>query len=197
MPRIQPVQLTDAPGPSRQQLEGVQRALGMIPNLLKTMAQSPAVLSAYLGMSQALTSALTPALREQIALTVAGANYCRYCASAHTALGARVGLDADELKANLRGDAGDPRARAALRFARAVVERRGWVRDEDLTDVRAAGFSDRQVAEIVAVVALNLFTNYFNHVAATEIDFPIVETEPPASDRIGVGRGNTDTAAPA
>jgi uncharacterized peroxidase-related enzyme len=176
MPRIEAVQLGDASGKARELLEGIQRAMGMVPNLMKTMARSPAVLESYLGFGRSLQGALRAALREQIALTVAGANDCGYCASAHTALGASAGLDADEMSANLRGESADERTAAALRFARAVVAERGRVSDGDLDDVRAAGYGDAEIAEIVAVIALNVFTNYFNHVAGTEIDFPVVDT---------------------
>lgn len=176
MPRIKPIQITESEGPSRQMLETVQRNLGMVPNLLKTMAHSSAVLSGYLSFTQALSTALNAPLREQIALTVAGSNQCDYCASAHTALGAKTGVEADELARNLRAESGDIRTQAALQFARLVIEKRGLVSDEDLNNVRAAGYSESQIAEIVAVVALNTFTNYFNHVAGTEIDFPRVET---------------------
>jgi uncharacterized peroxidase-related enzyme len=150
----------------------------MVPNLMKTLAQSPAALSGYLNLNQALESALTGPLREQIALAVAGVNDCSYCASAHCAIGATAGVGPDELAANLHGESQDGQTRVALQFARAVVEKRGQVSDEDLDDVRAAGYGDPQIAEIVAVVALNIFTNYFNHVAATDIDFPVVETAP-------------------
>jgi uncharacterized peroxidase-related enzyme len=150
--------------------------MGMVPNLMKTMAQSPVALASYLGFSKSLGGALTEPLREQIALAVAGANDCSYCASAHSALAANVGLAPEELAANLRGESGDDRTGAALRFARAVVGERGRVSDADLNDIRAAGYTDAQIVEIVAVVALNLFTNYFNHVAATDIDFPVVDT---------------------
>ena len=175
MPRIKPIQITESEGQSRQLLEEVQRNLGMVPNLLKTMAHSSAVLSGYLRFTQALSSALTAPLREQIALTVAGANRCDYCASAHTALGVKVGIDSDELTKNLKAESTDIQTQAALRFARAVVDNRGWVNDDDLSDVRNAGYSESQIAEIVAVVALNTFTNYFNHVAGTDIDFPKVD----------------------
>lgn len=175
MPRIQPVQPTQAHGKSRKLLEGVQRGLGMVPNLAKTLAHSSAALSAYLNFSQALSGALTPELREQISLTVAGINGCDYCASAHTLLGRNVGIAEEELAANLSGASTNDNTQAALTFARAVVERRGEVADDDLSQIRAAGFTDAQIVEIVAVVALNLFTNYFNHVADTENDFPPVE----------------------
>jgi uncharacterized peroxidase-related enzyme len=176
MQRIQPIQVTEAPAKSRQLLESVQQAMGMVPNLMKTLAQSPAALAGYLNLNQALGGALTGPLREQIALAVAGINGCDYCASAHCAIGAKVGVNSAELAANLHGDSQDGQTRAALKFAGAVVEKRGEVSDGDLDDVRAAGYGDSQIAEIVAVVALNIFTNYFNHVAATEIDFPVVDT---------------------
>ena len=176
MPRIQPVQLTHANEESRKLLEGVQRGLGMVPNLFKTLGHSSPALAGYLNFNQALSRALSPALREQVALTVAGVNGCNYCASAHTLLGGKAGIADQELAANLAGDSSDDRTQGALTFARAVVERRGRVTNEDLALVKSAGFNEAEIVEIIAVVALNIFTNYFNHVADTEIDFPIVET---------------------
>ena len=176
MSRIQPVQPTQANDKSRQLLEGVQRGLGMVPNMFKTLAHSPAGLAGYLNFNQALSSALTPALREQIALAVAGFNGCDYCASAHTLLGSNAGIADEELNANLAGESSDDRTQAGLTFALAIVEHHGRVTDNDLELVKAAGFTDAEIVEIVAVVALNVFTNYFNHVAETEVDFPLVET---------------------
>lgn len=176
MPRIQPVQPTHANEKSKQLLEGVQRGLGMVPNMAKTLAHSSAALAGYLNFNQALSGALTPELREQIALAVAGTNRCDYCASAHTLLGSHAGIADGELAANLAGESSDGQTQAALTFALSVVDRRGWVTDGDLMLVKAAGYSDAAIVEIVAVVALNLFTNYFNHVADTEIDFPVVQT---------------------
>lgn len=176
MPRIQPVQVSEAQGKSRQLLEGVQKGLGMVPNLLKTLGQSPAALAAYLNFSQALSGALNPTLREQLALAIAGANSCNYCASAHTALGARAGLDSTEMTANLQSQSANSHTHAALRFAQSIVNKRGLVSDQDLNDIRSAGYGDAQIVEIISVVALNIFTNYLNHVADTEIDFPVVET---------------------
>jgi AhpD family alkylhydroperoxidase len=111
-------------------------------------------------------------LREQIALAVGEANGCQYCVSAHTAIGKRLGVAEAELEASREGAAGDPKVEAALGFARALVERRGDVTDADVARVREAGWNDAEVAEIVAHVALNVFTNYFNITAGTEIDFP-------------------------
>ena len=176
MPRIEPIQVSQAEGKSKELLEGVQRSLGMVPNLLKTLAHSPAALHAYISINRALGQALTAPLREQIALAVAGANQCTYCASAHAALGAKAGVEEEEMIANLQGDSNDDKTRAALRFVREVIEERGWVSDDELARVRAAGYSDADIAEIIAVTAVNIFTNYFNHVALTAVDFPLIDT---------------------
>lgn len=178
MPRIQPVNPDNAEGKAKTLLDGARKSLGMVPNLFATMANSPAVLEAYLSFQKALGGASLPAgLREQIALTVAGANGCDYCASAHTAIGNKLGVDATEMASNIKGFSADAKTQAVLDFAKAVVEGEGWVTDEDLKAVRDAGYSEGEIAEVVAAVALNIFTNYFNHVAGTEIDFPLVTTD--------------------
>ena len=173
MPRIQPIVMEQADSAQANVLALVKKKLGRVPNLLATMAQSPAVAQAYLGFSQALSGgSLSPQLREQIALAVGEANQCGYCVAAHSALGAQAGLSVDAAVAARRGEADDPRASAALAFANRLVVERGNATDADLETLMAAGFSEGEVAEIVANVALNIFTNYFNHVAETEVDFP-------------------------
>ncbi len=107
---------------------------------------------------------------------MAGVNGCDSCASAHSALGARLGVPPEELAANLEGHSAEPTLAAILRFARAVVVERGWVSDADLAEARAAGLDDAHFTEIVAAVAANIFSNYVNHVAQTEVDFPAVQT---------------------
>lgn len=176
MPRIQPVQPTQANEKSKTLLDGVQRGLGMVPNMAKTLAHSSAALAGYLNFNRALSGALTPVLREQIALAVAGFNGCDYCASAHTLLGRNAGIASEELASNLAGESSDHRTQAGLTFALAVVKRHGRVTDDDLERIRAAGFTEAEIVEVVSVVALNLFTNYVNHVADTENDFPVVNT---------------------
>lgn len=173
MPRIQPVRPEAADAKTADLLGGVRKKLGVVPNLVSTMAASPAVATAYLGFSQALAGGTLPArLREQIALAVGQANGCDYCVAAHCALGQKAGLTPADVADARRGLADDEKAAAALAFARKLVADRGRVADADVAAVRAAGFGDGEVAEVVANVALNLFTNYFNHVAGTEIDFP-------------------------
>ena len=178
--RIQPA---SNPSPEAQKmLEGVQAKLGMVPNIFKTFAHSPAVLESYLNFSGALAkSKLSAAVREQIALAVAGANNCDYCASAHTAIGKMQKLDSAEMTRNLSAQSADAKVQAALTFARQIVDTRGNVNDADVAAVRNAGYSDGEIAEIVAVTSLNLFTNYFNHVMGTENDFPFVSASGAAS----------------
>lgn len=175
MSRIPPVDPAVAAGKVRELLASVQKGLGATPNLYRVIAQSPSAIEGVLGLTGALARGrLGPRLREQIALTVAEANACDYCLSAHTALGRGLKLPEAELALARQARASDPRDEAALRFAARVIERRGRVDDADLAEVRRAGFDDGQVVEIVANTVLNVFTNYLNQVAETEIDFPVV-----------------------
>jgi uncharacterized peroxidase-related enzyme len=177
MSRIPIPATTDhAPAASRPLLETVQKQLGVVPNLFRLVAHSPAALEAYVGILGALgRGALPAATRERIALAVAEFDGCSYCLSAHTYLGRNLAkLDDAEIAANRRGASSDPRAAAALRFAVEVLRTRGHVSDGDLAAVKAAGYDDAQVVEIVMHVALNVFTNYVNEVARTDVDFPVV-----------------------
>lgn len=175
-PHIPPVH-PDQAGAAGDVLGAVRASLGRVPNIFATMAHSPAVLQGYLAFSGALGEGrLSAALREQIALTVAGENACDYCASAHTALARGAGVSADEAARNLRGEASDDRAAVILAFTRTVVRERGHVSSADLEALRSADVDDAELVEIIANIAANLFTNYFNHVAGTEIDFPAVST---------------------
>ena len=164
-------------GEATEVLEAIQQKIGMVPNIYATMAHSPATLQAFLGFGEALgQGVLSAKIREQIALTVAGENSCDYCASAHTALARGAGVDAEEASNNLSGEASDSRTAAILGFAKAIVSKRGLLDEGELNRVRFAGISDAEIVEIIAVVAQNLFTNYFNHIAGTDIDFPVVST---------------------
>lgn len=172
IPQPQDHQITEK---SATLLSQVKQLMGGVPNLVKTLAHSSAALDGYLSFSGALGNGELPqTLVEQIALTVAKVNGCRYCASAHTALGRKQGLDREEVTRNLDAQSEDADTQAALQFARSVTEQRGQIDDEALARVRAAGFSEAEITEIIAHVALNSFTNYFNNVADTEIDFPEV-----------------------
>ncbi len=157
-------------------LDAVKSKLGMVPNIARAMANSPAALDGYLSLSGALSQGeFSPPLREQIALAVGQANGCHYCLAAHSAVGKMVGLTAEQIKDSRRGTAVDPRSDAVVRLARRVVDQRGLVTDSDLAIARQAGLHDSAITEVVANVALNIFANYFNHVAGTDIDFPKAE----------------------
>ena len=114
-------------------------------------------------------------MREQLALLIAEENGCEYCVSAHMFRGSKLGLPTSELDATREAASEDPRTAAALHFARAVIVDKGDVTDDEIAAARAAGWSDEELSEIVAHVALNTFSNYFNHVARPELDFPRVE----------------------
>lgn len=176
MTRIQPVSYEASTGKVRELLDVVNSKLGSTPNMIKTMAQSPVVLEAYLSFDGSLGKGkLNSRLREQIALITAEINGCGYCASAHTAFGRMVGLAENAILAARQGHSTDAKTDAALRFARVVILNRGEVSDADVQAVKDAGFSDGEIGEIVANVALNVFTNYFNVIAGTAIDFPKVK----------------------
>ena len=171
-----PASIEAAPAASRPMLEAVKKQLGVAPNLFRMVGTSPAALEGYLGMFGALGKGALPApTRERIALAVAEINACNYCLSAHTYLGKNLaGLDDAEMTANRNGASNDPKADAAVRFAAKVVRERGHVSEQDFRAVKAAGYDDAQIIEIVQHVALNTWTNYINVVAETEIDFPVV-----------------------
>ena len=174
---VTPASIESSPAASQPLLEAVQRQLGVVPNLFRLVGNSPAALEGYLGLSGALgKGALEPRTRERLALTVAALNDCSYCLSAHTYLGKHVAkLDDRELDENRHGRSSDAKAEAALTFAARVVEQRGHVSGSELEAVKAAGYTDAEVIEIVLHVALNTLTNYVNSVAATDIDFPVVQ----------------------
>jgi uncharacterized peroxidase-related enzyme len=182
MSRITPVDPAAATGQSKDLLESVKKSIGMTPNLMRVMALEPAVLDAYLQVGEALgKGSFDASTREAIALTVAGANACGYCASAHVAISKGIKVPQDEILARLGGQSSDPKLAALLVFARRVVAERGEVADADLTAVRAAGATEAEIIETVANVAANILTNYINHVAQTVIDFPEID---PSAHRI-------------
>lgn len=173
--RITSVNPATATGSNKKYFDALKSGLGLIPNMTLAMAQSPAVLEGYVLLNGALSKgSLGRKLSEELALALAGANHCDYCASAHSVLGKLAGLSETQVSLALKATAEDDKTSAALRFAQTVVEKRGQITDADFQAVRAAGFTEGEVGEIVAHVAINVFTNYFNNVAKTEIDFPKV-----------------------
>jgi uncharacterized peroxidase-related enzyme len=164
-------------GKSKDLFDGVQAKLGVVPNIMRTLGNSPAALEAYLNFNGALgNSKIGAKLGELIALTVATLNGCNYCASAHSFIGKNlVKIDEGSISKALNFESIDEKTDAALDFVKILVNKKGNVTNDDVNQLKEAGYSEGEITEITAHTALNIFTNYFNHVADTEIDFPKVD----------------------
>lgn len=176
MARINVVTHETANAEQKALFDAIQSQLGIVPNFLKVFANSPEALKAFLGLHGiANGGSLDLPTRERIALALAQQNSCQYCVSAHTAIGRKVGLDDSEIKANRAGTSQDLKAAAAVKFARALVEHKGDVTNAELGDVRAAGYSDAEIVEIITHVGMNILTNILGKASRVDIDFPKVE----------------------
>ena len=172
-----PATIDASPEASRNLLKAVQAQLGSVPNMFRIIGSSPAALEGYLGLNSALgKGVLNAQTRERIALAVAEINGCDYCLAAHSYLGNLVKLSEAEIEAARRGTSSDVKAAAAVKFAVKVTRYRGGVSDTDVNAVRDAGYSDAEIVEIVAHVALNTLTNYINETLKTDIDFPVAKS---------------------
>ena len=181
MSRIRIVDPRTAPAPARSLLDAVQAQLGVTPNFIKVLANSPKALEGFLGLYGAAAGfALDKATQERIALAVAEGNACQYCVSAHTAIGRHAGLSNDEMTLNRRGGSGQARAAAVVAFAKALNDNRGELTTAEFEAARAAGLTDGEIVEVIAAVALNVFTNILGKAARVDIDFPTVELLGPA-----------------
>lgn len=176
MTRLKALSPEEASGKAKELFNGIQTKLGMVPNMMRTMGNSSAVLEGYLNLSGALgRGSLGAKTGELIALAVAERNTCDYCLSAHSFIGERLaGIDTPSLASAREGKNKNSKTEAALKFALDLVDKKGSVTDADVQAVKAAGYSDGEVGEIVAHVALNIFTNYLNKAALTQVDFPLV-----------------------
>ncbi len=169
------LQSQTAPAASQPLLAQIQQAFGATPNMFKAVANSPAALQSMWAAFGALgAGTLGTRLGEQIAVAIANRNRCEYCLAAHTALGRKAGASAAEMSAAQAGASDDAHTAAALTFVLKVVEQRAQIDEADVAALRAAGFDDGQVVEILAHVALNLFTNYINVALDVPVDFPKV-----------------------
>jgi len=177
--RVPLVDQRTAPAGSAAAIEQIHAAFGVVPNMFRAVANSPAALQSMWGSFGALgNGVIAPQLGEKIAVAVADRNRCEYCLAAHTALGRKAGATAEEMAAAQAGLSNEPKIAAALAFALTVVDARGQVSDADVARLREVGFSDEEIVEILAHVALNLFTNYVNVVFNVPVDFPGVKLMP-------------------
>ena len=176
MTRLTALNPEEVTGKTKDLFNAVQAKLGVVPNMMRTMGNSPAVLEGYLNLSGALSHGkLNARTGELIALAVSESNSCDYCVAAHTFIGGKL-LKTDEqvLQAARTGNSADAKTEAILQFAKTLISKGGLVNNEDVDTLKTAGVSDAELAETVAHVALNVLTNYFNNTANTEIDFPAV-----------------------
>jgi len=179
MARFTVIDPKTATGETHQVLESVQKALGATPNFIRVFANSVAALKGFVGLHSALgSSTVSPQTRERIALAIAEDNGCQYCASAHTAIARKHGLSNEEIAEARQGRSTDLKAQAAVRFAKAILEQRGDVTNLEFAEVRAAGYTDAEIIEIITDVALNFLTNALGKAGQVEIDFPVVELLP-------------------
>ena len=168
-------ELTDSSTRAKELLDATKRQLGRIPNLYSSMAQSPTALEAYLSFRAVLIKGvLSTQMMERIALLTAAVNDCAYCVSAHSFRGAKIGMSESDLAATQKAQSDNAKDQTALQFVVTLIEQRGQIPDNDYAVLKASGWSDEEIGEIVAHVALNVFSNYFNHVAQPELDFPLV-----------------------
>ena len=178
MARIKFVDPVQATGKSKELLTALQKNIKSVPNLAKALANSPAALKAWMEFEGALDKgSLNAKLRQEIALAVGQKNGCQYCVSAHTAIGKAAGLTDQQILNSRQGQGTSPKDTAALTFARELLEKRGQVPANSIQALHEQGFTDGEVAEIVAHVALNIFTNYFNIALGVDVDFPRVALE--------------------
>jgi uncharacterized peroxidase-related enzyme len=176
MTTFAPIEPETASGAAAELLTQTEKALGITPNMAKVMANSPALLRAYLAMVGALgTGVLGPGIRERLAIATAQFNGCEYCLSAHTYIGEKLAkVDAAELSAARRGTSDEPHVAALLTLSNAIVATRGHVDVSTLAAARAAGVSEAEIGEVVGHLALNVLTNYFNVLAEVKNDWPVI-----------------------
>ena len=180
MARLPAISPETASGETARFLAAVKTRFGFIPNMIRGLANSPAALKSYMQFAKALgEAALDARTREAIALVTSAENGCDYGCSAHIAAAKMLGIDDEEAVRNLSARSSSRRRQIALELARSIVGTRGGVPDEALTRARHVGYSDGEIAEIVATVAFTTFANFFNRLAQTEIDFPLVTTLSP------------------
>jgi uncharacterized peroxidase-related enzyme len=173
MAYIQPLDRNQVDAATGATLDAIKTKLGVLPNMFRTFAHAPVALNAYMQLSAvAAGSKLNARQREQIALAVGEANDCGYCVAAHSVLGQGAGLSAAQVELARDGQADSAADAAVLKLAQAIVRQRGHVAPTELDAFKSAGFSDGDVLEVLVVVMLNVFTNYTNHLAGTELDFP-------------------------
>ena len=173
MPRLNVVKPEQATGQTKELYDAIKRAVGGVPNIYQGVGNSAPALEGVLHIGEVLRKGqLTTAEIEAVKLVVSEAYGCTYCLAAHTLLGKKAGLTQEQTISIRRGASPDPKVGALVKFVNAAIQPKGRISDEDLHAVKAAGYNDAQITEILLVVAQTVFTNLFNRVHQTPLDFP-------------------------
>ena len=163
------------PADSKPILDAFTKNIGFTPNMMATFAQSPIAFNSWAALLGSLSKALDVKTRDSIGVALSEVNGCNYCLAVHSFGAKHAKMSADDIILARKGHATDPKRDAAVQFARKVIETRGKVGDADVKTVRDAGYTDANVMEIVALVAVYSLTNFFNNVFDPERDYPPVE----------------------
>lgn len=175
MARAAALKPEQVPAESKSTFDTFSKNIGFTPNMMATFAQSPIAFNAWATLLGSLSKALDVKTRDSIGLAVSEVNGCNYCLTVHSFTAERMAkLPAEDIVLARQGHARDPKRDAAVQFARKVTESRGHVTDADVQTVRDAGYTDANIMEIVALVAMYSLTNFFNNVFHPDQDFPAV-----------------------
>lgn len=177
MSKIKAIKQEEASEAAQLTMEMVSKKLGRVPVMYQVMANSPAVLEAYVKFNAALsTGTLGTKMAELIALATAEKNACSYCLSAHHFFGSKAGLSEEQMLDGRTFHSHDEKTNAGLLFAKKILENPSKISSTDIDPLRKAGYSDGDILEIIANVIRNIFTNYINIISETEVDWPVIVT---------------------
>jgi uncharacterized peroxidase-related enzyme len=173
MSRVRPVNVEEAKGEVRDIYQALEKKMGKVVNIFLNMGNSAATLKGFVNLNEvAEQTSLSPKLREELALVVGQTNHCQYCLSAHTAIAKGLGMNEQDILKARHGESQDPKTQAILKFAKTVVENRGHLSNQDVASVKAAGVNDTELVEVILLIIVNMFTNYFNLITDPKVDFP-------------------------
>ena len=173
MPRLNVIKVGDATGKVKEMYDSVSESVGMVPNLLKGLANSPVALQACLALDDLISEGkLADVEQEMVRLVISQFLGCEYCLAFHTMVAKTIGLAEEQILDIRRGRSDDPKSAALIVFTHRVLETEGLVDDVDIATFRAAGYTDAHIAEVITIIAMQTLTSYFSNVNDTELDFP-------------------------
>lgn len=174
MSRIKAITPEQATGHTAEVYSAITKALGKVPNIFQALGVNSQVLQTVLGIGPSLKSLSGPE-KETIALVVGQLNNCNYCLSAHTVLAGMHKVSKEETINIRKGNPQGAKQKALVNFVKEIVTEKGHVSDKTLGEFRTAGYTDAQIPEVLLAVVENIYTNFFNHINQTEVDFPAAE----------------------